>query len=65
MGLTLKNCDTADDLHNTQKKSQQSHPARVCLQTRRTILTTSILGRTSQAFYGSWSVAQAVILTFC
>ena len=27
MGLTLKNCSTADDLRNTQKESQQSHPA--------------------------------------
>src|SRR2546423_14842273 len=47
MGLTLKNHGTADDLHNTQKRSpqQQSHPTRVCLQTRNTILITSISGR--------------------
>jgi len=47
MGLTLKNRGTADDLHNTQKRSpqQQSHPTRVCLQTRNTILITSISGR--------------------
>src|SRR6185369_13646613 len=65
MGLTLKNRGTADDLRNTQKESQQqSHPARVCLQTRCTILITSILGRTSRAPYGGWSVTQAVILTF-
>ena len=65
MGLTLKNCGTADDLHNTQKELQQSHSARVYLQTHRTILITSILGRVSQALFGSWSVTQAIILTFC
>src|SRR6185369_9907266 len=65
MGLTLKNRGTADDLHNTQKElQQQSHSARVCLQTRCIILITSILGRTSRAPYGGWSVAQAVIPTF-
>ena len=64
MGLTLKNCGTADDLHNTQKKSQQSHPARICLLMRHTILITSILDRVSCALFSGWSVAQAVILTF-
>ena len=64
MGLTLKNRGTADDLRNTQKESQQSHPARVCLQTRRTILITSILGRESPVLWGGWPVAQVVILTF-
>ena len=65
MSLTLKNCGTADDLCNTQKESQQSHPAHVCLQTHCTILITSILGKMSQASYGGWLVAQAVIPTFC
>ena len=64
MDLTLKNHDTENDLCNTQKESQQSHPARICLQMRHTILITSILDRVSCALFSGWSVAQAVILTF-
>src|SRR5438874_6206835 len=64
MGLTLKNHGTADDLCNTQKESQQSRPARVCLQIRRTILITFILGRVLSVLWSGWPVAQVVILTF-